>query len=273
MDQELQSLVETERAFSRHSVENGMRDAFLTYLAEESIVFEPRPVNGREVHAGREESPGTLVWWPVWAEISSSGDMGYTTGPWEFRRVVEGDTAVGYGHYVSVWRKQPDGTWRVAIDAGNAYGKPEIVQREPAVPDYHRPVLDPLDEETVQASRAALLQAERDLSALCGAGDAAAAFSGQAAEDVRLYRMGAYPTMGKKSLRRELSAIEGRLSWEPIDAAVSAAADLGYTYGISRIEPPGDGGTAAEFSYLRIWKRHPDGPWKVVLDLASPTGS
>jgi len=273
MDQELQSLVETERAFSEHSVRNGMRSAFLTYLAEESIVFEPRPVDGREVHAGREESPGTLIWWPVWAEISSAGDMGYTTGPWEFRRAVEEDTAVGCGHYVSVWRKQPDGVWRVAIDAGNAYPRPEVMHRELAVPDYHRPVLEPLDEGAVATSRAALLQAERDLSELSGTRGAAAAFSEHAAEDVRLYRMGTYPAVGKEALRRELSRIEGRLSWEPVEAIISATADLGYTYGISRIEPTGEGGTVAEFSYLRIWKRRPDEPWEVTLDLANPIGS
>jgi ketosteroid isomerase-like protein len=273
MDQELQSLVETERAFSRHSVENGMRDAFLTYLAEESIVFEPGPVDGRKVHQGREETSGTLIWWPVWAEIASGGDMGYTTGPWEFRRIVEGDTAVGYGHYVSVWRKQPDGAWRVAIDAGNAYARPEVVRRKLAVPDYHRPVLKPLDEGAVAASRAALLQAERDLSELSATRDAAEAFCGHTTEDVRLYRTGIYPAVGKETLRRMLSGIEGRLSWEPIEAVISATADLGYTYGISRIEPEGEQGAAAEFSYLRIWKRQPDGPWKVCLDLANPMGN
>jgi ketosteroid isomerase-like protein len=273
MDQELQSLVETERAFSRHSVENGMRDAFLTYLAEKSIVFEPGPVDGREVHEGRAESSGTLIWWPVWAEMASSGGMGYTTGPWEFRRIVEGDTSIGYGHYVSVWRKQPDGAWRVAIDAGNAYARPEDVQRELAVPDYHRPVLEPLDEETLTASRAALLQAERDLSELSATRDAAEAISGHATEDVRLYRMGIYPTVGREALRRELSGIKGRFSWEPVEAVISTTADLAYTYGLSRIEPEEAQGTAAEFGYLRIWKRRPDGPWKVCLDLATPMGN
>ena len=141
------------------------------------------------------------------------------------------------------------------------------------MPDDHRPVLEALGERAVAASHAALLQAERDLSELSATRDAAEAFSGHATEDVRLYRMGIYPTVGKEALRRVLSGIEGRLSWEPIEAVISATADLGYTYGISRIEPGGEQGTAAEFSYLRIWKRRPDGPWKVCLDLANPIGN
>jgi ketosteroid isomerase-like protein len=270
MDTELASLVETERAFSRHSVQNGMRDAFLTYLSEESIVFDPRPANGREVHAGREESGGTLIWWPVWAEISSAGDMGYTTGPWEFRRVVEGDTVVGYGHYVSVWRKEPDGSWRVAIDAGNAYGRPETVHRDLAVPDYHRPTVEDLSAAQVSAAHAALLKEEKALSDLSASKDAAEALAAHALEGIRLYRMGAYPALGKEALRTELSGTEGRLIWQPMEAVVSASADLGYTYGISRLEAEGAG--PEEFSYLRIWKRHPGGSWRVALDLASPIG-
>jgi ketosteroid isomerase-like protein len=273
MDKELHSLVETERAFSRHSVEKGMHDAFLTYLAEESIVFDPRPADGREVHAKREESTGTLIWWPVWAEIASAGDMGYTTGPWEFRRVVEGDTAVGYGHYVSVWKKQADGGWRVAIDAGNAYGKPEIIERDLVVPDYHRPTVEPLEAEDVAAAQAALRESDSALAELSASKGAVAVLVNHSTEDVRFYRMGAYPTVGKEAMRVALSEMKGRLSWEPMDAVISQSADLGYTYGISRFESEDQEQMTVEYSYLRIWKKAPGGSWKLALDLASPIGS
>ena len=34
-------------------------------------------------------------------------------------RLRAGDTIVHEGHYVTIWRKDVDGTWRVAVDIGN----------------------------------------------------------------------------------------------------------------------------------------------------------
>ena len=50
---DLDSLIASERAFSRHSVDHGTREAFLAYLAEDGIIFRPLPVNGRRVWEAR----------------------------------------------------------------------------------------------------------------------------------------------------------------------------------------------------------------------------
>jgi ketosteroid isomerase-like protein len=65
--------------------------------------------------------PGTdsglmLTWVPVKAEISLSGDLGYTFGNWELF-VKSSDTTL-YGNYVSIWKKQADGSWKYVLDAG-----------------------------------------------------------------------------------------------------------------------------------------------------------
>ena len=60
-----------------------------------------------------------LKWYPTQVEISSSGDLGYSIG--EYERTSK--DAAGYpasvtGNYVSIWRKQADGRWKIVLDIG-----------------------------------------------------------------------------------------------------------------------------------------------------------
>ncbi len=122
-DAALASLVEAERAFARTSVEQGMRHAFLEFLADEAVIFRPTPTNGKQWFAPRPETSGTLAWQPVVADVADTGDLGYTTGPYSFSDSA--GTPVAHGHYITVWRLQPDSTWHVEIDAGINHPKPE----------------------------------------------------------------------------------------------------------------------------------------------------
>lgn len=61
----------------------------------------------------------SLTWDPNYAEVAASGDMGYTVGRYEKRRRVDGETVVESGTYLTVWRRQEDGTWKVKADIGN----------------------------------------------------------------------------------------------------------------------------------------------------------
>ncbi|PYX88395.1 MAG: nuclear transport factor 2 family protein, partial [Acidobacteria bacterium] len=55
------------------------------------------------------------------AEMAASGDLGYTYGTFEFRaKDKDGHPIVRYGKYATVWKKQKDGTWKVAMDMGNS---------------------------------------------------------------------------------------------------------------------------------------------------------
>ena len=47
-------------------------------------------------------------------EVSSSGDMGYIVFSWDSHRVVEGEARVNRGSNTVVWKKQADGTWKIA---------------------------------------------------------------------------------------------------------------------------------------------------------------
>ena len=57
-----------------------------------------------------------FTWWPDTAVVAASGDLGYTLGRYAVRDEAGDTTATG--HYVTVWQKQPDGSWKIAVDIG-----------------------------------------------------------------------------------------------------------------------------------------------------------
>ena len=85
VEENLQSLIDAERSFAATSVERGMKTAFLGSLRDDAILVRPGPVNGKQVWKKRPESRAQLAWAPSFAEVSGFGDLGFTSGPWEFR--------------------------------------------------------------------------------------------------------------------------------------------------------------------------------------------
>lgn len=77
-----------EKAFARESVEKGMRTAFLDALSDDGVVFDPGSgtQNGKEVWQAKKDSAAILDWQPILAVVATSGDLGYTTGPWNYRK-------------------------------------------------------------------------------------------------------------------------------------------------------------------------------------------
>ena len=258
----LDSLVAAERAFATRSAEQGVRDAFLACLAEDGVIFSPLATNGRRAWESRGPVAATLVWEPVFAEVSAAGDLGYTTGPWELRP-SDPQRPTGYGHYVSVWQKQADGAWRVAVDIGIAHAQP---MRGLGNVDF---VPGPLHAEARRTARpidlAALdLEWTRDARAK----GSAAALARRAAPDVRFYRDLAAPVPGARGACEMLLAIPGVTLWSPQAQKVARSQDLGFTYGI--LDRRRLGGAPPDSSvYLHVWRRGADDRWKVALALES----
>jgi ketosteroid isomerase-like protein len=60
-----------------------------------------------------------LTWTPTDAIMSPSGDMGYTWGHYEgHSKDANGNPVTTSGRYITIWRKQADGNWKVVLDAG-----------------------------------------------------------------------------------------------------------------------------------------------------------
>ena len=102
-----------------------------------SFVGEPATFNGGtagEIHGrdavAKEWAPyfqangPRLMWKPTKAEILGHGDLGYTVGSWELRPPSGGQapaTTVTRGNYLTVWKKQADGAWRIVFDTGSNF--------------------------------------------------------------------------------------------------------------------------------------------------------
>ena len=62
-----------------------------------------------------------LTWTPLDAGISSSGDLGWTSGTYEFCSVdKDSKPTISQGKHTSIWKKQADGNWKIVLDMGNA---------------------------------------------------------------------------------------------------------------------------------------------------------
>lgn len=110
--------MEADRQFSALSVSNGAAAAFAVYMADDALSLPAgaEPVTGKQaIVESMTPLTGTLSWTPQQEAISRSGELGYTWGMYEYRSTK----GVSFGKYVTVWRKQPDGSWKAVVDIGN----------------------------------------------------------------------------------------------------------------------------------------------------------
>jgi len=127
---ERQRLLETDIAFSRASEERGAAQAFYEFLAPQALSLQAGelPIRGRDAIKVQlmTNMRGALIWKPQEAEVSSSADLGFTWGTYVSHNATDG--AAGqtiFGKYLTIWKKQPDGSWKVVVDAGNESPSPE----------------------------------------------------------------------------------------------------------------------------------------------------
>jgi ketosteroid isomerase-like protein len=127
---ERQSLWEADIAFAAASREQGAARAFYEYLAPDalSLPMGELPVRGRDAIRVQilTTMRGSLSWTPEYAEVSQSADLGYTWGTYVFHSEADEERSQTlFGKYLTVWKKQSDGSWKVIVDTGNESPPPE----------------------------------------------------------------------------------------------------------------------------------------------------
>ncbi|HKC62078.1 MAG TPA: nuclear transport factor 2 family protein [Pyrinomonadaceae bacterium] len=267
---DLQSLVEAERAFARTALAKGTREAFIENLADDAVLFRPRPVAGKKWMEDHTSQPGVLTWQPIYAFVSSAGDMGYTTGPWEYREKSIDEKPVAFGYFVTIWKRQADGGWKVIMDLGTRNPQPQTPAPQLMFPrDYPTNRSSKLS-TNAEAERAALLKTEDDFSKLLTTKNTLDSYLSYLADNVRLYRTNNFPVVGKESTRAALDGKIGTLTWQTTKADVSRSGDLGYTYGTYELKAGADLKQTGSGNYMRIWRKRLGGKWRIVLDLLNP---
>lgn len=115
-------MMEADRAFSRLSEAKGMKQAFLEYIDSNGVLLRPNhlPLLGADAIdylIQQNDSGFTLKWEPKTGLVARSGELGYTYGVYVLKPSLK-DTLI-YGNYVSIWKKQLDGSWKFLLDSGN----------------------------------------------------------------------------------------------------------------------------------------------------------
>lgn len=128
---ERERLFRTDAEFSDLSEQKGAREAFASYCTDDATILPTNgsPVTGKDsIRALMSDSSGTvLTWKPAKAEVAGSGDLGYTWGMYEVHgRNDAGKPSSRYGKYLTVWKKQQDGSWKFIVDIGNPSPPPPV---------------------------------------------------------------------------------------------------------------------------------------------------
>ena len=122
-EKEKQNVLNTDIEFSNFSEKEGMKKAFLRFADDEAVLLRSNsmPIEGKE-NIGKSftkinDSLFSLTWKPFKGFISKSADLAYTYG--SYTLTIKNDTSETKGTYLSIWKKQDDGSWKWVLDTGN----------------------------------------------------------------------------------------------------------------------------------------------------------
>jgi ketosteroid isomerase-like protein len=127
------SLIAADQAFAAATAAKGL-EGWLAAFDTTAIQMEPdvpftpglAAIRGAMAPAFADTT-WRLTWEPTMAFASAAGDLGYTLGTWQSTRYNDaGRGQVSTGKYVTIWRKQADGSWKVVFDGGNPDSSPQL---------------------------------------------------------------------------------------------------------------------------------------------------
>ena len=125
VEQEREAVMALDREWAQSTTDV---EKFASYLAPDATMYAPGAPAARGAAASRAQfeemskMPGFSVTWVAdKADVAASGDIAFTTGTYE--ATVGG--ATDKGKYVTIWKKQADGSWKVAEDIFNSDAPPQ----------------------------------------------------------------------------------------------------------------------------------------------------
>lgn len=123
---ETASLLRADSAFARETAAGGSAAWASWFEPDGSMVRGNGEIRGRgPIQAAMVPSlddPAVRFTWAPQRAIHAGGDLGATIGYYRIESPVQGGTQVQRGMYMTLWRRQPDGSWKVAADLGSPAG-------------------------------------------------------------------------------------------------------------------------------------------------------
>jgi ketosteroid isomerase-like protein len=240
-------VIEAERAFARLADEIGVRPAFTANFADDAVWMLPAPTSLAAAFAARPAPADPralrLEWSPAIAGIAASGDLGFTSGP-SRASLRDGSRPPAHGLYMSMWKRLPEGRWRVALDVGvQQQDEVSAAMLAPSPPVPAAP-------SARSAGHDAPLDSERG-----GSWDGSR-LRALLADDARLIRNEAPVARGRLAVAESLGA--QTIALKPLGGALSKSADLAYSYGEYEAGP-------AHGYYVHVWTRDAGGDWRLAI--------
>ena len=260
----LQSLIDAENYFSSMVKTKGLKKAFLLVSDEETLIFRPGPVKALDYFEQQKtQSAYTLSWQPAFARIAKSGDWGFTTGPYETKN-QQGESS--YGQYVSVWRANRKGIWKLHLDLGVPHDRPLITAaldfREPSSNRFYRQP----SVKRLQEREDVVMVTDRLLSATLNS-KGVKTYQEFLSPKARLLLPGHQPLIGKEEILDFWSKQYAEISTtvQAVDRAYSG--DWAYTRGTAQLKLNGQ---SKSYAYVRIWELQEGFNWNIVLEIFTP---
>lgn len=244
---------EAEMSFINTARNLGPKQAFLAFLSADAIVFQPTSVNGLAVWQQMENSPITLERTPIFADISSNGVFGYTTGHWKSSGGKTKDSPK-FGQYVTMWQRSETGSFKIALDITTTHDEIPVN----LLAKLRRSGKSPRDRNKRGWSAA---DATMDFFRLGNNhNQLSSAYEKYSAGNVRLLIDGYGPVYGKKDAVYKMSRY--RSMEFPTKIAMLEAADMAYVWNPCEFDNSAEG--KEKGNCLHIWKLQNKKWWLVV---------
>jgi len=113
-----------EDAFCAMAQTHGLLAAFQHFAAPDVAFIDTDPRKWRGPAAVLErigpDQPGSkLTWSASFTDVSDDGTLGYNYGRYEWRGPgADGKERIGTGWFLTIWKRQPDGSWKYVMDNG-----------------------------------------------------------------------------------------------------------------------------------------------------------
>ncbi|MBX7248859.1 MAG: nuclear transport factor 2 family protein [Caulobacteraceae bacterium] len=253
-------VIQAERAFAARGSEVPVKQAFLDFAAPDGVLVDSE--RGAENALQQiatwpdRNNTGYIKWWPLYAGVSRDGALGFTTGA----ATYGGDRS--FSNYFTVWKKQPDGSWKWVIDMGA-----RAPSASPFGPDSEVAVAPPstAPATTADAARRRVCASEEAMIREA-AGDLSNAYVKRLAPEARIMGLEPQPAVGRAAYIEALAQRPNRVEFRNLGCEVAGSGDLAWSYGTA-VWTTDD--KPAQGTYLRVWQARRNG-WVILVDNLTP---
>lgn len=255
------SLVTAEYNMVSMAKDKGLLTALKWASDKNTLWYTPSAMSTEQYLGNRPALPDVMTWQPNFAKVAMSDEWGFTTGPVSWQSVGK---YKHYGEYLSLWKRNTKGEWKLAVRAISEHGKPVFkasqVLANPGSDQYVK-----VRSKARLKQRADIIASTDKLFATILKADNPTAFKEFHTTETRMYVPGFEPIIGEAAVQRFLKREKLAITSEPgelVDRCYSG--ELAFSTGEATISQ----GTQVKHSYyFRIWEKQEDQLWKVIVDM------